>query len=40
MMIERAIKLRDSIDQYCFKLPRSANEEDKDVQLDKLSSAD
>ena len=40
MMIELAIKLRDSIDQYCFKLTRSADEADKDVQLDELSSAD
>ncbi len=40
MMIECAIMLRDSIDQYCFKLTRSADEIDKDVQLDELSSAD
>ncbi len=40
MMIEDAIKLRNSIDLYCFKLTRSANEADKDVQLDELSSAD
>ena len=40
MMIEHAIKLRDSIDQYCFRLTRSANEADKDTQLDELSSAD
>ncbi len=39
MMIEHAIKLRDSIDQYCFRLTRSANEADKDTQLDELSSA-
>lgn len=40
MMIERAIKLRDSIDQYCFKLTRSADEADKDARLDEISSAD
>ncbi len=40
MMIERAIKLRDSIDQYCFKLTRSVDKADKNVQLDELSSAD
>ncbi len=40
MMIEHAIKLRDSINQYCLKLTRSANEADNDVQLDELSSAD
>lgn len=40
MMIERVIKLRDSIDQYCFKLTRSADEADKDRQLDELSLAD
>ncbi len=40
MMIERAIKLWYSIDQYCFKLTRFADEADKDVQLDELSSAD
>ena len=40
MIIERAIKLWDSIDQYCFKLTLSADEADKDVQLDELSSAD
>ncbi len=40
MIIEHAIKLWDSIDQYCFKLTRSADEADKDVQLDELSSAD
>ncbi len=40
MMIERAIKLRDFIDQYCFKLTQSADEADKNVQLDELSSAD
>ncbi len=39
-MIEPAIKFWDSIDQYCFKLTRSADEADKNVQLDKLSSAD
>lgn len=42
MMIERAIKLWDSSDQYCFKLSfiRSADEADKDTQLDELSLAD
>lgn len=40
MMIERAIKLRDSTDQYCFKLTRSADEADKNAKLDELSSAD
>ncbi len=40
MMIERAIKLRDSIDQYCFKLTRFTDKADKDVQLGELSSAD
>ena len=40
MMIERGIKLQDSIDQYCFKLTQSADEADKVVQLDELSSAD
>ena len=40
MMIERAIKLRDSVDQYCFKLTQSADEADKNTQLDELSSAD
>ena len=40
MIIECAIKLWDSIDQYSFKRTRSADEADKDVQLDELSSAD
>lgn len=40
IMIERVIKLRDSIDQYCFKLTRPADEADKDTQLDELSLAD
>ena len=40
MMIERAIKLQDSIDQNCFMLTLSADEADKNVQLDELSSAD
>ncbi len=40
MMIERAIKLQGSIDQYCFKLTRSADEADKNMQLNALSSAD
>ena len=37
-MIERPINLLDSIDQYCFKLTRTSDEADKDVQLDELSS--
>ncbi len=40
MMIERAIKLRHSINQYWFKLTWSADEADNDVQLDEPSSAD
>ncbi len=39
-MIQCAIKVQDSNDQYCFKLTRSADKTDKDVQLDELSSAD
>ena len=40
IIIERTIKRGDSIDRYCFKLTRSADEADKDVQLDELSLAD
>ncbi len=40
MMIELAIKLRDSIDQYCFKLTRSTDEAGKNVQLDEPFLAD
>ena len=39
-MINRAIQLRDSMDQYCYILGRSTEDADRSVDLDILSGND
>ena len=40
MMIERAIKLKDSLDQYCYKMSKSADESDRSTIPDELQAKD
>lgn len=40
MMIEWAIKLKDSLDQYCYKMFKSANEIDQSTIPDELQAKD
>lgn len=40
MMIERAIKLKDSFDQYLYKISKSADESDRSTIPDKLQAKD
>ena len=40
MMIERAIRLRESLDEYYHRLTRSLDPADKEAQEDELSSDD
>ncbi len=40
MMIERAIKLKDSLDQYCYKMSKSTDESDRSTIPDELQAKD
>ncbi len=40
MMIERAIKLNDSLDQYCYKISKSKDESDRSTIPDELQAKD
>ena len=39
-MIELAIKLKDSFDQYCYKISKSADESDRSTIPDELQAKD
>lgn len=40
MMIERAIKLKDALDSYYYKMTRSTHEADRNFGLDEITSDD
>ena len=40
MMIERAINLKDSLDQYCYKVSKSTDESDQSTIPDEFQAKD